>query len=70
MFLYRPVNQAELDLIEASGWTKYPPRLLEQPIFYPVLNYSYALKINRWNFGAFGIGYITEFQIDDEYISH
>ncbi|MEY4926200.1 MAG: hypothetical protein RI894_636 [Bacteroidota bacterium] len=23
-YLYRPVNQAELDLIEQTGWTKFP----------------------------------------------
>ena len=49
-FLYRPVNQAELDLIEASGWRAFPPRLPEQPIFYPVLNEEYAIQISRdWN---------------------
>lgn len=35
MYLYRPVNQAELDLIEQSGWRKFPARLPEQPFFYP-----------------------------------
>jgi len=27
-----------LALVEASGWLAWPPRLPEQPIFYPVLN--------------------------------
>ncbi|MDJ0699325.1 MAG: hypothetical protein QNJ07_05670 [Woeseiaceae bacterium] len=36
--LYRPVGPAELDLIRDSGWQEFPPRLPEQPIFYPVLN--------------------------------
>ena len=36
--LYRPVGQAELDLIAASGWRRFPPRLSHQPIFYPVLS--------------------------------
>jgi len=35
--LYRPVGQGELDLIRASGFREFPPRLPEQPIFYPVL---------------------------------
>src|ERR1044072_361152 len=35
--LFRPVGQAELDLIESSGWKEFPPRLPIQPIFYPVL---------------------------------
>lgn len=42
MILYRPVGQAEYDLIAQSGFTAYPPRLPEQPIFYLVLNERYA----------------------------
>lgn len=48
--LYRPVGQTELDLIAASGWVAFPPRLPQQPIFYPVLTEEYATKIARdWN---------------------
>jgi hypothetical protein len=36
--LHRPIGPKELQLIEQSGWTKFPPRLPEQPIFYPVMN--------------------------------
>src|SRR5881396_196209 len=39
--LYRPVGEKELALIEASGFTTFPPRLPEQPFFYPVLNEAY-----------------------------
>lgn len=67
--LYRPVNQAELNLIEQSGWTRFPPRLLEQPIFYPVTNEEYAIQIARdWNVPAYGIGYVTKFSINTEYL--
>ena len=45
MKLYRPVGTRELELIEKSGYEKYPPRLPEQPIFYPVLNEKYAAEI-------------------------
>ena len=38
--LYRPVGQAELDLIAATGYRPFPPRLPEQPIFYPVATRS------------------------------
>lgn len=38
MILYRPVGTKELELIEKSGYTKYPPRLPEQPIFYLIGN--------------------------------
>lgn len=36
--LYRPVGPNELAKIEATGWSRFPPRLVEQPICYPVLN--------------------------------
>jgi hypothetical protein len=36
--LYRPVGPRELELIAASGYREFPPRLPDQPIFYPVLN--------------------------------
>lgn len=45
--LYRPVDTKELALIEASGFTAFPPRLPEQPIFYPVANEAYARQIAR-----------------------
>ena len=45
MILYRPIGEAERVLIEKSGYTKFPPRLPEQPIFYPVLNEQYAEEI-------------------------
>ena len=48
--LYRPVGQKEPDLIEASEWKRFPPRLEWQPIFYPVLNENYATRIAaEWN---------------------
>ena len=31
--MYRPVGKNELKLIEDSGFTAYPPRLPDQPIF-------------------------------------
>jgi hypothetical protein len=36
--LWRPTGPEELVLVEASDWRAWPPRLPEQPIFYPVLN--------------------------------
>ena len=45
--LWRPVGEAELQLIEASHWRAFPPRLPDQPIFYPVLNEDYAIQIAR-----------------------
>lgn len=66
--LYRPVGPEELALIEGSGMTRFPPRLPEQPIFYPVLTNDYAVKIARdWNVSKSGKGYITRFAVRREY---
>jgi len=62
--LFRPVGPTELALIERSGFRKFPPRLPEQPIFYPVLTEEYARKIARdWNVPASGAGYVTRFNV-------
>jgi hypothetical protein len=62
--LYRPTGPEELALVESSGYTKWPPRLPEQPIFYPVTNEQYAIEIARdWNVKASGYGCVTRFQV-------
>jgi hypothetical protein len=67
--LYRPVGPEELKLIEESGWAAFPPRLTEQPIFYPVLNEEYATQIARdWNVAASGSGYVVKFEVDTDYV--
>jgi hypothetical protein len=68
--LYRPVNQKELDLIAASDWRSFPPRLPEQPIFYPVLNEEYAVQISRdWNVPYYGVGYVVRFAVEAAYLA-
>src|SRR6266478_2165627 len=68
--LYRPVGQKELALIAASGYREFPPRLPEQPIFYPVLNEEYARQIAReWNVPASGSGYVTRFAVRKEFLA-
>jgi hypothetical protein len=68
--LYRPVGRAELDLIRNSGWRRFPPRLPEQPFFYPVIQREYAVKIARdWNVKASGSGYVTRFELPETYLN-
>jgi hypothetical protein len=67
--LYRPIGPKELDLIKESGYTKFPPRLPEQPIFYPVMNEEYAIQIAKdWNVNASGSGFVTKFEVNTEYL--
>lgn len=66
---YRPTGQKELDLVVESGYTRWPPRLPEQPIFYPVTNEQYAIEITQWNVTGFGVGYVTKFEVMKEFMS-
>jgi hypothetical protein len=63
------VGPKELALIEASGWKEFPPRLPDQPIFYPVTNEQYATQIARdWNVRHDGAGFVTRFQISAQFV--
>jgi hypothetical protein len=71
--LYRPTGKNELALIEASKFRAFPPRLPEQPIFYPVLNEEYATQIARdWNakYNEDKIGYVTKFAVRKEFLDN
>jgi hypothetical protein len=68
--LFRPVGPKELALIEASGFREFPPRLPDQPIFYPVLNEDYAIQIARdWNVRASGAGFVTRFRVRTDFLA-
>jgi hypothetical protein len=67
--LWRPTGPEEVALVEASGWRRWPPRLPEQPIFYPVLNEEYATMIARdWNVKRSGAGYVTRFEVRRDFL--
>jgi hypothetical protein len=61
MRLYRPVGLLELALIDDNDLRAFPPRLPEQPIFYPVLHVDYARQIAaQWNTRQSMVaGYVT-----------
>ncbi len=65
--LYRPVGKGEMELIRESGFTRFPPRLPHQPIFYPVLSEEYAREIaEKWNVRdeqSGYVGYVTRFEV-------
>jgi hypothetical protein len=72
--LYRPVGQAEFDLIRRSSFRKFPPRLPEQAFFYPVLSEHYAVRIARdWNTkderSGFA-GYVVRFAVRSEFLAN
>ena len=70
--LYRPVGTKELILIRESGNIRFPPRLPEQPIFYPVLNEAYATQIAReWNarYNEDRVGYVTRFHVRTDHLN-
>lgn len=67
--LFRPTGPLELQLVRESGFRAWPPRLPDQPIFYPVTNEAYAVQIARdWNVKASGSGYVTRFWVKREFM--
>ena len=72
VLLFRPVGQAEMDLIESTGYQEFPPRLPYQPIFYPVLSSGYAKQIARhWNTNdprSGYVGYVTQFRVRTDFL--
>lgn len=67
--LFRPTGPEELALVAATGFKRWPPRLPEQPIFYPVSNEQYAVEIARdWNVRASGYGCVTRFSVRQEFM--
>ena len=71
MILFRPVGLEELCLVYESGLQAFPPRLPDQPIFYPVLNEPYARQIARdWNTrSGTRSGFVTRFEVDDTFVA-
>ncbi len=73
--MYRPTGAEELELLKRSGFRRWPPRLPEQPIFYPVTTREYAAKIaSSWNVRDGGVGFVTRFRVAksfaDRYETH
>ena len=67
--LYRPVGVEELRLIEGCHFRGFPPRLPDQPIFYPVTTEAYAAKIAReWNTRGGREGFVTRFRVRTTYL--
>ena len=67
--LYRPTGPKELAKLEENNFTAWPPRLPDQPIFYPVMNQAYAEQIaTEWNIRDSGSGYVTRFEVDRNFL--
>jgi hypothetical protein len=68
--LYRPVGPEELALLRQADFKRWPPRLPEQPIFYPVTNEQYAAEIaEKWNVRDSGYGAVTRFHVRTAFMS-
>ena len=67
--MYRPAGPEEMELVEHSGFRRWPPRLPEQPIFYPVTNQKYAAEIaEKWNVRDSGAGFVTKFRVQKVFV--
>ena len=68
--LYRPTGEKELKLVEETGFTRWPPRLPEQPIFYPVTSEEYAKEVTKWNTDSGGKGFVTKFEVNKKFLDN
>ena len=71
LILFRPVGQQELELIQQRENRTFPPRLPQQPFFYPVLSEEYAIQIARdWNakYNEPKCGYVTRFRVRKSFL--
>lgn len=67
--LYRPIGLKEFVLLQETNFKRWPPRLPEQPIFYPVTNEKYATEITqKWNVKDTGVGYVTRFKVEKSFL--
>ncbi|SEU05662.1 hypothetical protein [Hymenobacter actinosclerus] len=64
VLLYRPVGQAELDLVAASNWLEFPLKLPEPPVFYLAPPGSAA------GLPGAGPGYLLRLAVDADYVAH
>ena len=71
MILFRPVCMTKSRLVYEADLRGFPPRLPEQQIFYPLLNFRYAEQIaHDWNAKSHSFaGYVTRFEVEDDYVS-
>lgn len=71
MILFRPVDLEELRLVYEANLRAFPPRLPDQPIFYPVTNEGYARQIAKdWNTRSGTLaGFVKRFEVGDTYIA-
>lgn len=68
--LYRPTGPKEIELVKENNFKRWPARLAEQPIFYPVTNEKYAREIaEKWNVKNDGIGYVTQFEVRKSFLN-
>jgi hypothetical protein len=67
--LWRPTGPEELAFMEAFGWRRWPPRLPEQPIFYPVFNEECAAMIARdWNVKHSGADFVNPVPVRRDFL--
>jgi len=67
---YRPCGPKELELVACSNYKEWPPRLPDQPFFYPVTNEKYAVELTQWNVKDYGIGFVTEFLVNESFMGN
>lgn len=67
--LYRATGPLEFEQLRQAGFRRWPVRLPEHPIFYPMASEAAATRIAReWNYPESGTGYVARFQVRKDYL--
>jgi hypothetical protein len=69
IILFHAVGSDELELIKRSGWTQFPSRSREEPLFYPILTEEYATQVAREAYVEVdGVGWVTKCAVSTEFL--
>lgn len=61
--LFRSVTSKEIELIKAADWNKFPPRIVDEPVFYPTATKDQAARSAIDLSKLSGQGTVVEFPI-------
>ena len=71
--IYRAISLQELEMIEASGFTRFPPRLPDQPVLCLSLQFAHAEQLARDWIARFCVppaGFVTQCDVVLEFLKN
>ena len=67
--LFHALGSDELELIKRSGWTQFPSRSREEPLFYPILTEEYATQVAKEAYVEVdGVGWVIKSAVSTDFV--